>query len=87
MMENKQISTYFHSLAIKSDGTVIAWGSNDYGQCVVPEGLDGMNRIIGIDGGHSHSIALKSDGTVVAWGSNNGGQCVVPIVKKYFFKA
>ena len=28
-----------HSLAIKEDGTVVAWGKNDYNQCDVPSGL------------------------------------------------
>ena len=29
---------YTHSLALKSDGTVVAWGCNvaDFGQCTVP---------------------------------------------------
>lgn len=29
-----------HSLALKSDGTVVAWGWNYYGQCNVPAGLN-----------------------------------------------
>lgn len=57
-----------HSLALKSDGTVVAWGANDYGQSNVPEGL---NNVVAIDAGGYHSLALKSDGTVVAWGIND----------------
>ena len=62
---------YAHSLALKSDGTVVAWGSNDYGQSNVPAGLTGVTAIAG---GYGHSLALKSDGTVVAWGDNHYGQ-------------
>ncbi len=29
----------YHSLALKEDGTVVAWGSNDDNQCDVPSGL------------------------------------------------
>src|SRR5437773_2153269 len=35
----KVAAGYFHSLALKPDGTVIAWGSNDSGRSTVPEGL------------------------------------------------
>jgi hypothetical protein len=57
----------FHSLALRSNGTVVAWGcggGHDSGQCAVPPGLSGVVAIAaGID-----SLALKSDGTVVEWG-------------------
>ena len=56
-----------HSLALKSDGTVVAWGKNFYGQAIVPAGLSGVTAIAA---GGDHSLALKSDGTVVAWGAN-----------------
>ena len=65
-----------HSLALKDDGTVVAWGGNEYGQCNVPIGLKG---VVSIAGGGNHSLALKDDGTVVAWGGNEYGQCNVPI--------
>jgi hypothetical protein len=69
-----------HSMALKSDGTVIAWGCrfNDHGQCGVPSGLTGVTAIAA---GSYHSLAVKSDGTVVAWGCGgvtNSGQCSVP---------
>ena len=56
-----------HSLALKEDGTVVAWGWNEYHQCDVPSGL---KDVVAIEAGDSHSLALKEDGTVVAWGWN-----------------
>ena len=64
-----------YSLALKNDGTVVAWGANDYGQSRVPQGLSGVTAI---SAGLYHSLALKNDGTVVAWGWNEYGQSAVP---------
>ena len=33
------------SLAVKSDGTVMAWGWNSYGKSTVPRGLNGVIAI------------------------------------------
>lgn len=56
--------------------TVIAWGSNDYGQSTVPAAA--QTDVTQVAGGVQHSLALKSDGSVVAWGSNDEGQTTVP---------
>ena len=61
-----------HALALKADGTVIAWGDNNLGQTNVPPGL---SNVVAVAAGSSHSLALKADGTVVAWG---GGLTNVP---------
>lgn len=74
---------YAHTLALKSDGTVVAWGAGArggvapyaYGQCDVPAGL---SNVTAIAAGNVHSLALKNDGTVVAWGYNDYGQATVP---------
>ena len=66
---------YDFSLALKSDGTVVAWGDNQNGESMVPGNLTG---VMAIAAGDHHSLALKSDGTVVAWGDNNYGESTVP---------
>jgi alpha-tubulin suppressor-like RCC1 family protein len=64
-----------HDLALKRDGTVVAWGNNSSGQTNVPPDL---TNVIAIAAGANHSLALRKDGTVVAWGANNAGQTNVP---------
>ena len=68
-------------LALKGDGTVVAWGCAgivDFGQCSVPAGLV---DVVAIAAGGRHALALRRDGTVVAWGCRgigDFGQCSVP---------
>lgn len=64
-----------HSLALKTDGTVIAWGYDTLGQSSVPSGL---TNVVQVSAGGLHSLALESDGTVVAWGDDEDGQATVP---------
>lgn len=64
-----------HNLALKRDGTVVAWGWNDAGQTDVPTGLD---NAIGIATGGVHSLALRRNGTVVGWGDNTYEQLDIP---------
>jgi len=71
-----------HTIALKSNGTVWAWGYNDYGQLGdgtyattnTPVAALGLTGVTTIAGGNCHSLALKSDGTVWAWGLNDNGQ-------------
>ena len=62
-----------HTVGLKSDGTMVAVGENDDGQCGVSEWAD----IVAVAAGYDHTVGLKSDGTVVAVGSNDSGQCDV----------
>jgi hypothetical protein len=70
-----------HSLALRTNGTVVAWGENtdaegDFvGQSVVPAGLTG---VVAIAAGEYHSLAVRSNGTVAVWGDNSQGQLSVP---------
>lgn len=54
-----------HSLALKSDGTVVAWGGNQSSEATVPAGL---NTVKAISAGSALSLALKTNSTVVSWG-------------------
>jgi alpha-tubulin suppressor-like RCC1 family protein len=64
-----------HSLALKADGTVFAWGNNMNGQCNVPAGLTGVSKIAA---GEFFSVALKTNGSMVVWGANDYFQYEVP---------
>nr|MBP8297492.1 hypothetical protein [Burkholderiales bacterium] len=72
----------FHSLALKTDGSVWAWGANGNGQIgdgtnyarVLPVRVSGLTGVAKISAGSDHSLALKPDGTVWAWGRNDSGQ-------------
>jgi alpha-tubulin suppressor-like RCC1 family protein len=64
----------FHSIGLKSDGTVVAVGYyNSFGQCNVSEWSD----IVQVAAGTTHTVGLKADGTVVSVGDNSSGQCNV----------
>lgn len=65
------------SLALRSDGEVLAWGSNNLGTGNVPALPQGV-AYTQIDAGNGHAVALRSDGTIAAWGYNVHGQCDVP---------
>ncbi|MEW6378500.1 MAG: Ig-like domain-containing protein [bacterium] len=71
-----------HTLALKSDGTLWAWGRNDAGQLGdgtnsdknTPVQIGTDNQWAAIAAGWGNSLALKSDGTLWAWGRNDVGQ-------------
>jgi hypothetical protein len=52
-------------LALRSDGSVAAWGNNFSGQVNVPPGL---SNVVAIFAGYAVSLALKEDGSIAAWG-------------------
>ena len=68
----------YHSLALRSDGTVWSWGWNGVGQLGDGTTLErhqpvqvlGLTNVVAVSAGALHSVALKSDGTVWAWGWN-----------------
>jgi alpha-tubulin suppressor-like RCC1 family protein len=66
----------FHSVALRSDGTVWAWGTGfcgqlgdgTTGQTSLPKQVPGPSGVAAIATGNEHVLALKTDGTVWAWG-------------------
>ncbi len=70
------------SLALKSDGTVWAWGYNSSSQLgnglttdsPIPVQVTGLTGVTAISAGFDHSVALGIDGLVRAWGNNSQGQ-------------
>ena len=63
----------YHIVGLRSDGTVVAAGSNNDGQC----NTENWNNIVSISCGYYHTVGLKKDGTIVAVGNNKFGQCYV----------
>jgi len=77
-----------HSMALCSDGTIVAWGSNTNGQLgnnsttqsttpvavTTSSGALSTRTVIAISAGANHSLAVCSDGTAAAWGLNTTGQ-------------
>jgi alpha-tubulin suppressor-like RCC1 family protein len=72
---------YYHSLALLSNGKVMAWGDGvenqlgtGNGNSPTPVAVSGLSTAVAIAAGQYHSLALLSNGTVVAWGDNSYGQ-------------
>jgi alpha-tubulin suppressor-like RCC1 family protein len=72
-----------HSLALLADGTVLAWGNNEYGQLGngntdygtnAPAQVESIFSIVQVAGGGNFSLALEAGGTVWAWGDNGSGE-------------
>ena len=77
----------WHNLVVCSDGTVVTWGYNYYGQLgnsaftdsnvpvtLTQTGVLAGKSVTAVAGGGYHSLALCSDGTLYAWGSDSNGQ-------------
>jgi alpha-tubulin suppressor-like RCC1 family protein len=71
-----------HTAAVKVDGTLWAWGANNYKQLgdgtttnrTSPVQIGTATNWKSVAAGQFHTIALKTDGTLWAWGNNGYGQ-------------
>lgn len=78
-----RVSTgWYHSIGLKTDGTVLAWGDNGYGQLGDGTSVDKptpvragatLSGVTSVAAGRYHSVAARNDGTVWAWGYNGYG--------------
>ncbi len=64
-----------HALALKTDGTVVAWGDHINGQIDVPAGLTDVTAIAA--GGDNSGVVFRN-GTVQLWGLTSGGVTTPP---------
>lgn len=73
---------YWHSMALKGDGTVWSWGWNEAGELcdgtvinkLIPVEINGLYDLAAIEGGEYQTIALTRSGAVWMCGSNSVGQ-------------
>jgi alpha-tubulin suppressor-like RCC1 family protein len=72
-----------HTLAVRPDGLVWAWGMNSSGQAgqgttvspqVLPRMVAGLTGITTIGAGDAHGLARRTSGAVAAWGLNGSGR-------------
>jgi len=68
------------SYALRTDGTLWAWGYNGLGQLGTGDTISSATPVfvtggvIAVAAGQQHAVILKWDGTVWVWGSNGSGQ-------------
>ncbi len=71
-----------HTLALQTNGTVMAWGGNEQGQLgdgttsprSTPKQVPGLASAVAVAAGGQFSLALLENGTVLAWGNNGQGE-------------
>lgn len=72
----------FHSIALKTDGTLWAWGYNSSGKLgdgtsidkLVPTQIGTASDWTSVFAAVNHSLAIKNNGTLWAWGDNMTAQ-------------
>jgi alpha-tubulin suppressor-like RCC1 family protein len=76
------VAGIYHSLALRADGSLYSWGSNDQGQLGLgpnagnlissPTLVPGTYMVFAA--GFYHTLALAANGTLYTWGGNSDGQ-------------
>lgn len=82
VMAPQIVSSYSHSVALSTDGTVWCWGYNSSGELgdgttinrSYPVKVQGLSGIVQVAPGNHRSFAVANDGTIWAWGDNTSGQ-------------
>lgn len=69
------LGTGSHGYALRSDGTIVVWGTG----ALAPPALPTGTTYVQVSAGTNHAVARRSDGTAVAWGANNHGQTSLPL--------
>ena len=77
----------YHFVAVKTDGTVWAWGQNtakqlgdgtttlqNYPIQVKTDASNYLTNVVAVESGYQHTVALTSDGKVFSWGLNDNGE-------------
>ena len=64
-----------HTCAVKSEGQLVCFGRNTFGQCDVPTDL---GAVVAVSAGSRPTCTVRSDGQLVCFGQNTFGQCYVP---------
>ena len=68
------------TVALKTDGTLWAWGGNDYGQLgngtvvSAAQPVQVLDQVTAVSAGDYHVAAIRADGTLWTWGDNLYGQ-------------
>lgn len=68
-----------YTVGLKKDGTVVACGKNDCGQCNVSDWTD-----VVVACGYNHTVGIRNDGIILAVGSNYNKQCNISKYKFFF---
>jgi alpha-tubulin suppressor-like RCC1 family protein len=76
------LSDFWHCALLKN-GTVVCWGSNNYGQLgngtttsstSAPVPVTGLTNVVQLSAGGDHACAVQSGGNLYCWGNNTNGQ-------------
>ena len=73
---------YFHTVSIKTDGTLWSWGNNAFGQLGLgnttyfssPKQVGALTNWLSVSCGRYNTVSIKTDGTLWSWGYNGQGQ-------------